>query len=81
MATKPASDPPKGIRPNCRFGHGPMEKLPTTWALTGLDTRKGDEHSPYFARANGRAYALTVYRCSECGALELFDFDVAGLPK
>lgn len=71
----------RDFTPNCRYGHGPLGHivlesisdaprglvLPTTLQTMGNEPLMLD----------GRGFTFTLYRCSTCGYLELFDDGVA----
>lgn len=70
----------KPVVRTCRYGHGHLELLFGSWALSGLKPR-----NPIDSLVNrpegrtrgldGRVFALRVWRCAECGYVELFDED------
>lgn len=69
------------VKRTCRYGHGLLELLAGAWAISGLRPRNAIEavvgkHAEGRTRAlDGRVFALKVWRCPECGYVELFDED------
>lgn len=70
-------DAQKKVTPNCRYGHGDLERLK-------LKNEEGQSRgtiiSTYLeienmgsAMMDGRGYSVSVFRCQTCGYIELFD--------
>jgi hypothetical protein len=69
------------VTPMCRYGHGPLGRirllnheehprgmvLPTYLEIPGMGP----------ALMDGNGFSVTLFRCSTCGYLELFDDEVA----
>lgn len=71
----------KRVVRECRYGHGTLDLLAGSFSLAGLLARnplealtkpQGRTRVP-----DGRVLAVKVWRCPECGYVELFDEDSA----
>ena len=73
----------------CRYGHGDLERLNDQtpahqWALMGVKLAappEGTDLLPVKGRnvaidLSRRVFTVTIWRCQECGYLELFDEDL-----
>lgn len=56
----------------CLRGHGPMEKVPGTWALQQVQ-KVGGLLAPPDSKLTptGQAYTVITFVCKTCGSLEL----------
>jgi len=71
------SDAQKNVKPNCRYGHGDLERL----RLFTEDRQPRGTIIPTYleipntgaAISDGSGYTMTLYRCPKCGYTELFD--------
>lgn len=75
------SEAQKKFTPNCRYGHGDLNKLRL---LTFNNQPRGTIIPTYFeipgsgpVTMDGNGYSIVLYRCDQCGYTELFDDGIA----
>lgn len=64
------------VKPNCRYGHGDLEKHISTvggvgYLLPGF--RVTSSQSNDIALLGNAGFSVTLYECKTCGYIELFD--------
>lgn len=61
------------VVPECRYGHGPLTSVDgifTAPQVAEIDPKENDGNS---IGLTGLSYSFHLWRCRECGYIELFD--------
>lgn len=64
------------IDPQCRYGHGPLNKLPNSFMIEGVKAQRNEGgtlplESRLTTRATGATLTINAFWCPECGYTEL----------
>ena len=61
----------------CRYDHGPLDELPDTWALSGVEWVSSSKLDPpgstKLPQQSTQAFFIKLWRCPTCGYMELQD--------
>lgn len=59
--------------PSCRYGHGPLQREERFWAVQQMERIEQPPHPDRIFRAAPVQFVFSLFRCPECGYIEMFD--------